>query len=131
MPNAPEARDHDHADVAAKLQGDDAEREPRVLHARFDDDGAACARLEAECTRAEIAERGDAPQQTEVFGLEAQVLAVVEEDAHYVASVRFTGSTRDQHGAVPEDLDEIWHLTKPRTGLGGWVIAGIQQTNAG
>lgn len=84
-----------------------------------------------ELVRAEIAERGDAPQQTEVFGLEAQVLAVVEEDAHYVASVRFTGSTRDQHGAVPEDLDEIWHLTKPRTGLGGWVIAGIQQTNAG
>lgn len=77
--------------------------------------------------RADITERGDTPQQTEVFGLEAQVLAVVEEEAHYVASVRFTGSTRDQHGAVPEDLDEIWHLTKPRTGLGGWVIAGIQQ----
>jgi predicted lipid-binding transport protein (Tim44 family) len=77
--------------------------------------------------RAEIAERGDAQQQTQVFGLEAQVLAVVEEDSRYVASVRFTGSTRDQHGAVPEDLDEIWHLTKPRTGLGGWVIAGIQQ----
>jgi predicted lipid-binding transport protein (Tim44 family) len=77
--------------------------------------------------RAEIAERGDAPQHTEVFGLEAQVLAVVEEDSRYVASVRFTGSVRDQHGAVPEDLDETWHLAKPRTGLGGWVIAGIQQ----
>ena len=77
--------------------------------------------------REEISERGNAPQQTQVFGLEAQVLAVVEEDSRYVASVRFTGSVRDQHGAVPEDLDEIWHLTKPRTGLGGWVIAGIQQ----
>ena len=81
--------------------------------------------------RAEIAERGDAPQNTEVFGLEAQVLAVVEEDDRYVASVRFTGSVRDQHGAVPEDLDETWHLTKPRTGLGGWVIAGIQQRDEG
>ncbi|MDP3759631.1 MAG: Tim44-like domain-containing protein [Ramlibacter sp.] len=81
--------------------------------------------------RAEIAERGDAPQRTEVFGLEAQVLAVAEEDSRYVASVRFTGSVRDQHGAVPEDLDEIWHLTKPRTGLGGWVIAGIQQRDEG
>lgn len=77
--------------------------------------------------RAEIAERGDTPQHTEVFGLEAQVLAVVEEDGRYVASVRFTGSVREQHGAVPEDLDEIWHLTKPTAGLGGWVIAGIQQ----
>lgn len=77
--------------------------------------------------RAEIAERGDAPQQTEVFGLDAQVLAVVEEDRRYVASVRFSGSVRDQRGAVPEDLDEIWHLTKPSTGSGGWMIAGIQQ----
>jgi predicted lipid-binding transport protein (Tim44 family) len=41
--------------------------------------------------------------------------------------VRFTGSTREQAGAIPEDLDELWHLTKPRTGFGGWVVSGIQQ----
>jgi predicted lipid-binding transport protein (Tim44 family) len=81
--------------------------------------------------RAEIAERGDAAQHTEVFGLDAQVLAVAEEDGRYVASVRFTGSVREQRGAVPEDLDEVWHLTKPRAGAGGWVIAGIQQGTAG
>lgn len=80
-----------------------------------------------ELVRADLAERGDTPQSTEVFGLDAQVLAVAEEESRYVASVRFTGSVRDQAGAVPEDLDEIWHLTKPRTGLGGWTIAGIQQ----
>jgi predicted lipid-binding transport protein (Tim44 family) len=45
-------------------------------------------------------------------------------------SVRFTGSVRDQLGAVPEDLDEIWHLTKSRDGFDGWVIAGIQQASA-
>lgn len=83
-----------------------------------------------ELVRADITERGDAPQQTEVFGLEAQVLAVVEEEGRYIASVRFTGSTRDQHGAVPEDLNEVWHLVKPVTGMGGWVIAGIQQQQA-
>ena len=33
--------------------------------------------------------------------------------------------------SVPEDLDETWHLTKPRTGMGGWVIAGIQQPGDG
>ena len=66
-------------------------------------------------------------QRTEVFGLEAQVLEAVEEPAQYVVSVRFTGSVREQPGAVPEDLDEVWHLTKPRAGAGGWVIAGIQQ----
>jgi predicted lipid-binding transport protein (Tim44 family) len=80
-----------------------------------------------EVVRAEIAERGGAQQHTEVFGLEAQVLDVVQEDSRYIVSVRFNGSVRDQHGAVPEDLDEIWHLTKPRTGFGGWLVAGIQQ----
>ncbi|MBC5782350.1 Tim44 domain-containing protein [Ramlibacter sp. USB13] len=82
-----------------------------------------------EAVRSEIGERDAAPQQTEVFGLEAQVLDVAEEADRYIVSVRFTGSVRDQHGAVPEDLDEIWHLTKPRTGFGGWVVAGIQQAS--
>ena len=77
--------------------------------------------------RAEIAERAGAAQQTEVFGLEAQVLEVAEEAGQYVVSVRFTGSVREQPGATPEDLDEVWHLAKPRAGDGGWVIAGIQQ----
>lgn len=83
-----------------------------------------------EGVRAELAERGAQPQQTEVFGLEAQVLDVAEEQDSYVVSVRFTGSVRDQQGATPEDLDEVWHLTKPRTGFGGWVVAGIQQSAA-
>jgi predicted lipid-binding transport protein (Tim44 family) len=76
---------------------------------------------------ADIAERGGAAQKTEVFGLQTRVLDVVEEPAQYVVSVRFTGSVREQPGALPEDLDEVWHLAKPRFGEGGWVIAGIQQ----
>ena len=75
----------------------------------------------------ELQARGDTPQRTEVFGLDARVTDVAEEGDRYVVSVRFTGSTRDQHDSVPEDLDEIWHLTKPRAGAGGWVVAGIQQ----
>ena len=80
-----------------------------------------------DAVRDEVAERGALPQKTEVFGLQAQVLDVAEEAERYVVSVRFTGSVRDQPGAVPQDLDEVWHLSKPRTGFGGWVIAGIQQ----
>ncbi|HEX7890806.1 MAG TPA: TIM44-like domain-containing protein [Ramlibacter sp.] len=83
-----------------------------------------------ELAREEVQERGGATQQTEVFGLNAQVLDVAEEADRYVVSVRFTGSVRDQHGAVPEDLDETWHLVKPRTGFGGWLVAGIQQNGA-
>jgi predicted lipid-binding transport protein (Tim44 family) len=80
-----------------------------------------------EIVRAEIAQRGDAPQDTQVFGLNAQVLEVVEEPTQYIASVRFTGSIREQKTATPEDMNEVWHLTKPTRGFGGWVIAGIQQ----
>ena len=80
-----------------------------------------------EVARAEVAERDATPLKTEVFGLQAQVLDVAEEADRYVVSVRFTGSVREEAGATPEDLDEIWHLTKPRTGFGGWVVAGIQQ----
>lgn len=77
---------------------------------------------------AELQSRGAATQSTEVFGLHAQVLDVAEEADRYIVSVRFTGSVREQPGAVPEDLDEVWHLVKPRAGFGGWVVAGIQQT---
>ena len=81
--------------------------------------------------RAELESRGDAAQDTQVFGLNAQVLEVVEEGDRYIVSVRFTGSVRDQLHADTEDLDEVWYLTKPRTGFGGWVVAGIQQVTPG
>lgn len=84
-----------------------------------------------EVVRDEIASRGSVPQKTEVFGLDGQVVEVTQDGSDYIVSVRFTGSIREQHGAVPEDLDEIWHLTKPATGSGGWVIAGIQQVTTG
>ena len=82
-----------------------------------------------EAVKADIEARGNAPQQTQVFGLNAQVLDVADEGNQYVVSVRFQGSVRDEPGAVPEDLNEIWHLVKPKQGMGGWVIAGIQQAS--
>ncbi|HSW17560.1 MAG TPA: Tim44-like domain-containing protein [Ramlibacter sp.] len=80
-----------------------------------------------EAARADIQSRDTTPQQTQVFGLNAQVLDVAEEGSDYVVSVRFTGSVREAQGADTEDLNEIWHLTKPRAGAGGWQVAGIQQ----
>ncbi len=72
-------------------------------------------------------ERAGAAQQTEVVSLDAQVLEVVEEAARYIASVRFSGLIREEKGASPEAFDEVWHLSKPRAGSGGWVLSGIQQ----
>jgi predicted lipid-binding transport protein (Tim44 family) len=73
----------------------------------------------------DIRDRNGATQHTEVLNLDAQVLEVAEEGALYVVSVRFTGELREDGANGP--VDEIWHLTKPRQGHGGWILSGIQQ----
>ncbi|MFZ4481935.1 MAG: Tim44 domain-containing protein [Rhodoferax sp.] len=78
----------------------------------------------------DIAERGAAAQQTDVVSVEARVIEVVEEDARYVVSVRFTGMIRESRGTAVESFDETWHLVKARAGQGGWVLCGIQQMQA-
>ena len=77
--------------------------------------------------RMQLAERGDAAQTTDVMTLDAEVLEAVDEGNRHVVSVRFNGLVREsaEQDAVP--LEEIWHLTRPASGQGGWVIAGIQQ----
>lgn len=75
----------------------------------------------------DIRERNGATQETRVLDLEASVLEVAEEGPLYVVSAHFTGRVQED-GADPEDINEIWHLTKPRQGNGGWVLAGIQQS---
>ena len=68
-----------------------------------------------------------APQKTDVVSLNAEVIDVAEETERYVVSVRFTGLLREEANAAPEGIDEIWHLTKPRSGNAGWLVAGVQQ----
>jgi predicted lipid-binding transport protein (Tim44 family) len=74
----------------------------------------------------DLSERGASAQKTEVVQLDANVVEVVEEAHRYIVSVRFTGQIREDTQA-PEAFDELWHLTKPRTGQGGWLLSGIQQ----
>lgn len=76
----------------------------------------------------DLSERGAATQHTDVVRIDASVLEVEEGDSRYVVSVRFTGETRDSGAELTESFDEIWHLTKPRQGNGGWLLAGIQQS---
>lgn len=71
-------------------------------------------------------ERKGATQQTEVTELNADVVDAAEEGNRYLVSVRFHGMIREDDGA-PAAFDEVWHLTKPASGKGGWVVAGIQQ----
>ncbi len=78
--------------------------------------------------RLAIAERGGAKQETDVVSIDATVLDVSEEPTRYVVSVRFVGLVREEAEANPQAIDEIWHLTKAKDGNGGWVVAGVQQT---
>jgi predicted lipid-binding transport protein (Tim44 family) len=76
----------------------------------------------------QIKERGDAQQRTEVMGLSVKLLEVATENNRAIASVRYSGTIREDVGALPEPFDEVWHVAKD---LGDkqstWRIAGIQQ----
>ncbi len=78
--------------------------------------------------RMQLTERGPVEQRTDVVELNADVVEVTEEDNRYIVSVRFTGLLREEADAAPAPFDEVWHLTKPVSGSGGWLVAGIQQT---
>lgn len=77
--------------------------------------------------RMQLVERGTEAQTTDVMTLDAEVLEAVDEGNRHVVSVRFTGLVREDANEAPVPLDEVWHLSKPISGPGGWVIAGIQQ----
>lgn len=76
----------------------------------------------------DMAERGNANQQTDVLTVEAVVLEVVDDATRQVASVRFSGTLREDNKPQAETFDEVWHLIKPHNGSSGWLLAGIQQT---
>jgi predicted lipid-binding transport protein (Tim44 family) len=66
-------------------------------------------------------------QQTEVVTIESEVLDVSDEASRQVVSVRLRGQVREEVGATPVAVDEVWHLTKPTDGSRSWAIAGIEQ----
>jgi len=70
-----------------------------------------------------------AGQQTDVVTLNASLLELVTESDLHWASVRFSGSMREEARAVAEPFEEIWNLCKPVNGSSGWLLAGIQQTH--
>lgn len=75
----------------------------------------------------DLEERGKSANRTDVVQLNAELLGIEESAVEYVASVRFSGLIREAEGAAAEPFNEVWNLTKPVTGSGGWVLAGIQQ----
>ncbi len=77
----------------------------------------------------EINERAGTSNQTDVVTLEAELLGVDTEGSDYYASVHFNGMIREEAESAAEPFSEIWLLSKPKSGAGGWVLAGIEQSD--
>lgn len=63
---------------------------------------------------------------TEVVMLEARLLGIESLDHDYMASVEFSGMMREDPSAGPSPFREVWNITRPRSGPGGWLVAGVQ-----
>jgi predicted lipid-binding transport protein (Tim44 family) len=82
-----------------------------------------------EQVQAQLAERersGASGSQTDVVMLDAQLLGIEELDDAYMASVEFSGMLREEASAGPNPFREVWNITRPRQGNGGWLVAGVQ-----
>lgn len=77
--------------------------------------------------RMQLQERGDTVNNTDVVSLDAEVLGVETIGDEYLVSVKFQGFIRESEESAPEQFREIWNLSKPVNGQGGWVLAGLQQ----
>ncbi|RZJ09340.1 MAG: Tim44 domain-containing protein [Acidovorax sp.] len=72
------------------------------------------------------AHRGVQPNHTDVVMIEAQLLGIEDLGDGYMASVEFSGMIREEPSAGPSPFREVWNMTKPKTGGGGWLVAGVQ-----
>jgi predicted lipid-binding transport protein (Tim44 family) len=79
-----------------------------------------------EALKIDLVEAGGV-RHTDVVTINASLLEVVTEAGLHWASVRFSGSIRENPRDTAHPFEEIWHLQKPADGSSGWLLAGIQQ----
>lgn len=77
--------------------------------------------------RLQIQERGASANVTDVVKLDAELMGVETVGGDYLASVKFSGMIKESENAPAEPFAEAWNLSKPTSGQGGWILAGIQQ----
>ncbi|MGI4778886.1 MAG: Tim44 domain-containing protein [Janthinobacterium lividum] len=80
--------------------------------------------------QAQLSEReshtGGQPNKTEVVVLDAKLLGIEELPDAYMASVEFSGMIKEDAASGPSPFREVWNMTKPTSGSGGWLVAGVQ-----
>jgi predicted lipid-binding transport protein (Tim44 family) len=75
----------------------------------------------------QLKERGTEPNVTDVVSIEAELLGIETIGNEYFASVKFTGTVRENEHAELADFTEVWNFTRPVSEEEGWVLAGVQQ----
>lgn len=80
--------------------------------------------------KTQLAEReshtGAGVNKTDVQMLNAKLLGIEELADTYMASVEFSGMISEGLSAGASPFREVWNMTKPRDGTGGWLVAGVQ-----
>ena len=80
--------------------------------------------------RLQLQERGATANVTDVVTLDAELLGIETVGSDYLASVKFSGMVREDQPLsstqAPAPFAEVWNLSKPTSGQGGWILAGIQ-----
>lgn len=76
----------------------------------------------------QLRERGAQDFQTEIVTLKSDFRGIIQDGDEYLAGVHFDGTLNVSGEA--ERVDELWILTKPVKGGGGWLLAGIHQEGA-
>lgn len=75
--------------------------------------------------RCQLAERGPAPNHTEVLSLEARLLGVEQLQQAQVASIEFSGLIREGQDLHPAPFRELWMLARlPGTSTNAGTSAG-------
>ena len=77
----------------------------------------------------QLQERGASANNTDVVQLDGELMGIETVGTNYLASVKFSGLIKEVPEASAEPFTEVWNLSKPVSGPGGWILAGIQQVN--
>jgi predicted lipid-binding transport protein (Tim44 family) len=75
----------------------------------------------------QLQERGAAPNNTDVVSIDAELLGIQTSGNEHLASIKFSGMIKESDNAPALPFSEIWNLSKPMSGQGGWLLAGIEQ----
>lgn len=83
--------------------------------------------------KAQIAQRdanstADKMSKTEVVTLDAKLLGIEESAEGYLASVKFSGTIREEAGSLADGFSEVWNMSLGKKSSSGWLVAGIQAT---